>query len=88
MKEQPHAARLWYDNSFKHENAHLSYLNLLRPLLPPQTSKTNATKDTFMENAELQHEQIKLLTDNEQVSVERDKDELLGKNSIDRPKVF
>ena len=52
----------------------MSYLNRLRPQLPPQTSKAAATKETFTENAELQQEQLKLLTEDEEVPVERDKD--------------
>ena len=55
----------------------LSYLNRLRPQLPPQTSKTTATKETFTDNVEPQQEQLKLLTDDEEVPVERVKDEIL-----------
>ena len=77
VKEQPHTARLLHDNNNKHKNAQLSYLNRLRPQLPPQTEKTTATKETFTENVEPQQEQLKLLTDDEEVPVERDKDEIL-----------
>ena len=77
VKEQPHAARVLHDNNNKHKNAQLSYLNRLRPQLPPQTSKTTATKETFTDNVEPQQEQLKLLTDNEEVPVERVKDEIL-----------
>ena len=45
--------------------------------LPPQTSKTTATKETFTENVECQQEQLKLLADDEEVPVKRDKDEIL-----------
>ena len=41
VKEQPH--------NIKHKNAQLSYVNRLRPQLPPQTSKTTATKERFRE---------------------------------------
>ena len=77
VKEQPHAARVLHDNNIKHKNAQLSYLNRLRPQLPPQTSKTTATKETFTDNVEPQQEQLKLLTDDEEVPVERVKDEKL-----------
>ena len=78
IKEQPHAARVLHNNAIKDKNAQLSYLNRLRPQLPPQTSKTTATKGTFTENAaEPQQEQLELLTDDEEVKVERDKDEIL-----------
>ena len=78
VKEQPHAARVLHDNTIKHKNAQISYLNLLRPQLPPQTSKTTATKETFTENtAEPKQEQLELLTDDEEEKVERDKDEIL-----------
>ena len=77
VKEQPHAARVLHDNNIKHKNAQLSYLNRLRPQLPPQTSKTTATKETFTDNVEPQQEQLKLLTDDEEVPVERVKDEIL-----------
>ena len=78
VKEQPHAARVLHDNNIKQKNAQLSYLNRLRPRLPPQTNKTTSkTKETFTENVEPQQEQLKLLTDDEEVPVERDKDEKL-----------
>ena len=78
VKEQPHAARVLHDNNIKHQNAQLSYHNRLGPQLPPQTSKTTATKETFTENAaEPQQDQLELLTDDEEVKVERDKDEIL-----------
>ena len=78
VKEQPHAARVLQNNTIKHKNAQLSYFNRLRPQLPPPTSKTTATKVTFTENAaEPQQEQLELLPDDEQVRVERDKDEIL-----------
>ena len=83
VKEQPHAARVLHDNNIKHKNAQLSYLNRLRPQLPPQASKTTATKETFTENVEPQQEQLKLLTDDEKVPVERDKDEIL-EDKLDR----
>ena len=77
VKEQPHAARVLHDNTIKHKNAQLSYLNRLRPKLPPQSSKTTATKETFTENAaEPQQEQLELLADDEEVKVEHDKDEM------------
>ena len=76
VEEQPHAARLLHDNSIKHKNAQLSYLNPLRPQLPPQTSETTAKKETVTENAEPQQEQLELLTDDGEVTVERDKDEI------------
>ena len=66
VKEQPHAARVLHDNNIEHKNAQLSYLNRLRPQLPPQTSKTTATKETFTENVDPQQEQLKLLTDDEE----------------------
>ena len=53
VKQQRHVARVLHDKNIKHKNAHLSYLNRLRPQLPPQTSKTTATKETFTENVEL-----------------------------------
>ena len=72
VKEQPHAARVLQNNTIKHKNAQLSYLNRLRPQLLPQT------KVTFTENAaEPQQEQLELLPDDEEVKVERDKDEIL-----------
>ena len=75
VKEQPHAARVLHDNTIKHKNAQLTYLNRLRPKLPPQSSKTTATKETFTENAaEPQQEQLELLADDEEVKVEHDKD--------------
>ena len=78
VKEQPHAARVLPDNTIKQKNAQISYLNLLRPQLPPQTSKTTATKETFTKNtAEPKQEQLVLLTDDEEEKVERDKDEIL-----------
>ena len=77
VKEQPHAARVHHDSNNKHKNAQLSYLNRLRPQLPPQTSKTTATKETFTDNVEPQQEQLKQLTDDEEVPVERVKDEIL-----------
>ena len=77
VKEQPHAAHVLHDNNIKHKNAQLSYLNRLRPQLPPQTSKTIATKETFTDNVEPQQEQLKLLTDDEEVPVERVKDKIL-----------
>ena len=77
VKEQPHAARVLHDNNIKHKKAQLSYLNRLRPQLPPQTSKTTATKETFTDNVEPQQEQLKLLTDDEEVPVEGVKDEIL-----------
>ena len=81
-KEQPHAARVLHDNTIKHKNAQLSYLNRLRPQLPPQTSKTTATKEIFTENAaEPQQEQLELLTDDEEVKVECDKDEILDEKN-------
>ena len=72
-----YVARVLHDNNIKHKNAQLSYPNRLRSQLPPQTSKTTATKETFTEKIEPQQEQLKLLTDNEEVPVERDKDEIL-----------
>ena len=78
VKEQPDAARVLHDNNIKHKNAQLSYLHRLRPQLPPQTSKTTATKETFTENAaEPQQDQLELLTDDEEVKDERDKDKIL-----------
>ena len=77
VKEQPHAACVLHDNNINYKIAQLSYLNRLRPQLPPQTSKTTATKETFTENVEHQQEQLKLLTDDEEVPVERDKDKIL-----------
>ena len=77
VKEQAHAARVLHDNIIKHKNAQLFYLIRLRPQLPPQTSKTTATKETFTEKVEPQQEQLRLLTDNEEVPIERDKDEIL-----------
>ena len=47
VNEQPHAARVLHDNTINY----ISYLNRLRQQLPPQTSKTTATKETFTENA-------------------------------------
>ena len=79
VKEQPHAARVLHDKNIKHKNAQLSYLNWLRPQLPPQTSQTTATKETITENVEHQQEQLKLLTEDEEVPVERDKHETLEK---------
>ena len=62
----------------KDKNAQLSFLNRLRPQLTPQTSKTTATKETLTENAaEPQQDQLELLTDDEEMKVERDKDEIL-----------
>ena len=77
IKEQPQAARVVHDISIKHKNAQLSYLNRLRPKLPPQTSKNTATKETFSENIEPQQEQLKLLTADEEGPVEPDKGEIL-----------
>ena len=78
VKEHPHGARVFHGNTIKHKNAQLSYLNLLRPQLPPQTGETTATKESFTENAaEPQQEQLELLTDKEELKVERDKDEIL-----------
>ena len=78
-KEQSHAARVLNDNTIKHKNAQLSYLNQLRTQLLPRTSETAATKETFTENAaEPQQKQLVLLiTDNEEVKVEPDKDEII-----------
>ena len=59
------------------KNAQLSYLNRLRPQLPPQTSKTTATKETFTENAEPQQKQLDLITEDEEVPLERDEGEIL-----------
>ena len=44
VKEHNH---MLHENSIKHKNAQLSYLNRQRALLPPQTSKTTATKEIF-----------------------------------------
>ena len=66
VKEQPHAARVLHDNNIEHKNAQLSYLNRLRPQLPPQTSKTTATKEIFTENVDPQQGQLKLLTDDKE----------------------
>ena len=78
VKEQPDAERVLNDNNIKHKNAKLSYLNRLRPQLTPQTSKPTATKETLTENAaEPQQDQLELLTDDEEMKVERDKDEKL-----------
>ena len=77
VEEQSHAARVLLDDNIKHKNAQLSYLNRLRPQLPPQISKTTATKETLTEIVELQEDQLKLLTDDEEVSGERDKEEIL-----------
>ena len=77
VNEQPHAARVLHDKSIKHKNAQLSYHNQRRPQLPPQIGKTTATKETFTENAEPQQEQLELLTDDEEVPFNRDKEELL-----------
>ena len=77
VKEQPHTARVLHDNTIEHQNAQLSYLSRLRSQLPPQTSKTTATKEPFTENVEPQKEHLKLLTDNEEKPVERDKHEIL-----------
>ena len=87
VEEQPHAARLLHDNSIKH-NAQLSYLHPLRPQLSPQTSETTAKKETVTENAEPQQEQLELLTDDGEVTVERDKDEVSEEKTIDRPKII
>ena len=67
-----------HDTSIKDKKSQLSYLNWLRPLLPPQTSKTTAKKkEQFKENVEIQQEQLKLLSDNEEAAlVDRDKDEI------------
>ena len=52
VKEQPHTALVLHHNSFKHKNVQVSYLNCRRPLLPSQTIKTTASKETVTENAE------------------------------------
>ena len=72
VREQPHVARVLHERSNKHNHAQLSYP---KPLLPPQTSKTTATTETFTEKAEPPQEQFKLLTDDEKEPVECDKDE-------------
>ena len=77
VKEQSHAARVFNDNISIQKNAQLSDLNRLRHQLPPQTSKTTATKETFTENAEPQQNQLDLITEDEEVPLERDKDEIL-----------
>ena len=78
VKEQSHAARVLHNDNIQHKNAQLSYLNRLSTQLPPQTSKTTATKELLTENAaEPRQDQLELLTDNEELKVERDKDEIL-----------
>ena len=74
VKDKPRAARVLHDNSNEHKKAQLSYLNRLRPLLLPQTSETTATKETFTEHAEPQDKQLKMITDDEEEPVKRDKD--------------
>ena len=82
-------ARVLHDNTIKHKNAQLSYLNRLRPQLPPQSSKTTATKETFTKNAaEPQQKQLELLTDDEEVKVERDEDEILEEKNDSQIKNF
>ena len=66
-----------HNTSIKDKKSQISYLNWLRPLLPPQTSKTTAKKEQFTENVELQLEQLKLISDDEEAAlVDRDKDEI------------
>ena len=75
VKEQPHVARVLHERSNKHNHTQLSYPKRLRPLLPPQTSKTTATTETFTEKAEPPQEQFKLLTDDKKEPVKCDIDE-------------
>ena len=37
VKEQPHAARVFHDDTIEHKNGQIFYLNRLRPQLAPQT---------------------------------------------------
>ena len=87
VKEHPHAARVLHNDNIQHKNAQLSCLNRLSPQLPPQTSKTTATKELLTENAaEPQQDQLELLTENEELKVERDKDEILEEKNDSQTK--
>ena len=75
VKEQAHGARVLHDHNFKHKNGQLSYLNRLSTLVPPQTSKITATNEIVTEKAEPKQEQLKLLSNEEEVPAECDTDE-------------
>ena len=45
VREQPHAAYILLDNSIEHKKPQLSYLNQMRPQLPPKQS--DASTDTI-----------------------------------------
>ena len=45
VREQPHAAHVLLDNSIEHKKPQLSYLNRMRPQLPPKQS--DASTDTI-----------------------------------------
>ena len=47
VQTQPHAHVCLHDTTIKDKKSQLSYLNWLRPLIPPQTSKTTAKKGTI-----------------------------------------
>ena len=63
VQKQPHAARVFHDTSIKVKNLNCPTLAGLGPYYLLKLVRLLQRKEPFTENAELQQEQLKLLTD-------------------------